>query len=128
MIKINDIKPIVIIPDFSIYLYYSLYALSFLFLCLVLYLLYRFFQPKVITKEHKWYEKLQNLDFKNTKKSAYDISKYGRLLAKDERQIRLIEELSEELSSYKYQKKISKEFTSNIKTKFNVFMDTLDVR
>jgi len=128
MIKIHDIKPIVEIPDFSIYLYYGLVFLVFLVICLLIYGIYKFFKPKVKTQEMYWYEKLQKLDFNNIKQTAYDISKYGRYLAKEERQIRLIDELTNELSSYKYKKETPVKLTQEIKTKFNIFMDTLDVR
>ena len=128
MIKIHDIKPIVEIPDFSVYLYYGLVFLVFLAICLIIYGIYKFFKPKVKTQEMYWYEELQKLDFNNIKQTAYDISKYGRYLAKEERQIRLIDELTNELSTYKYKKEIPAKLTQEIKTKFNIFMDTLDVR
>ena len=62
MIKIHDIKPIVEIPDFSVYLYYSLIFLGFLIICLLIYILYKVFKPKVKTQEMYWYEELQNLE------------------------------------------------------------------
>lgn len=128
MIKIHDIKPIVEIPDFSVYLYYSLLFLVCVIICLIVYGIYKFFKPKPKTFEMECHEKLQSLDFTNIKQTAYDISKYGRYLAKEERQIRLIDELTDELSSYKYKKEIPSSLSHEIKTKFNIFMDTLDVR
>ena len=70
---------------------------------------------------------LRNIDFKNTKKTAYDISKYGRLLAKDERQKRLILELVELLSIYKYKKETKSKISNEIETKFQIFMESIDV-
>ena len=128
MIKINDIKPIVQIPDFSIYIYYSFVLLVFIIICLLIYGIYKFLQPKSKSQEMQWFEKLQHIDFKNTKQTAYDISKYGRYLAKEERQIHLLDELTNDLSSYKYKKEIPSELTEEIKSKFNIFMGTLDVR
>jgi len=128
MIKIHDIKPIVKIPDYSIFFYYTIIAMLFLFFCLFIYYLYKFFKPKNKTQEMKWYEILSNLDFNDTKNTAYKITKYGTYLATDERQKRLIEELTNELSNYKYKKEIQNSFSSNIKTKFSIFMDTLDVK
>ena len=128
MIKIHDIKPIVEIPDFSIYIYYGLHFLGFVLICLVIYWMYKIFKPKIKTQEMFWYEELQNLDFNNLKKAAYDISKYGKYLAKEERQLRLIDELTNELAAYKYKKEIPSELTQEIKIKLNIFMDTLDVR
>lgn len=128
MLQIHDIKPIVQIPDYSIYLYYSLIFLSFLLTCVVLYFIYKFFQPKTKSQEMIWYDKLSNLDLNNTKQAAYDISKYGLLLAHDKRQIDLIEDLNNELSVYKYKKEIEQNFTENIKIKFNIFLETIDVK
>ncbi len=128
MIKIHDIKPIIEIPDFSVYLYYGLLFLVFVVICLIIHGQNKVLKPKIKTKEMFWYEKLQSLDFDNPKQTAYDISKYGRYLAKEERQVRLIDELTSELSSYKYKKEIPIILTQEIKTKFKIFMDTLDVR
>ena len=128
MIKIHDIKPIVEIPDISIYIYYSLIVFVVLLLSIGIYFLYKFLKPKEKTKELICYEKLQNIDFTKTKDAAYKISKYGKLLAKDERQLDLINELIEELSFYKYKKMIPDEFSKETKTKFNIFMESLDVR
>ena len=128
MIKIHDIKPIVEIPDVSIYIYYSLILFFILLCCVVIYFIYSFYKPKIKSPEMIWYEKLKNIDFTNSKDAAYEISKYGRFLAKDERQLHLINELIEELSLYKYKKMIPDEFSKEAKMKFNIFMDSLDVR
>jgi heme/copper-type cytochrome/quinol oxidase subunit 1 len=128
MIKIHDIKPIVEIPDLSVYLYYGLVLLFMIVTCTIIYFIYKFFKPKVKTQEMKWYEILENIDFSTPKQAAYDISKYGKYLAKEERQIYLIEELIEELSCYKYKRKTPDTFSQNTKNKLNIFMDTLDVR
>ena len=127
MIKINDIKPIVEIPDLSIYLYYGVLLVGVVLILAILFGIYKFFRPKQKTKEYEYYQKLQSVDFTQSKQSAYDIVKYGRLLAKEERSIRLIEELSESLSSYKYQKDVPKIIPNNIKTQFLVFMESVDV-
>lgn len=127
MVQINDIKPIVTIPDFSIYLYYGLIILCLALFLTLCFFIYKFFKPKSKTKEYQYYQILQKIDFENQKQSAYDICKYGRLLAKEERQKHLIEELSYELEEYKYKKEISKEISSSIKTKFRVFMESIDV-
>lgn len=128
MIEIHDIKPIVSIPDMSIYIYYGLIFLVIIVVFCVFYVLYTFLKPKEKSLESVWYEHLQNIDLKDSKNAAYTISKYGQLLAKDERQIRLIEELNEELSCYKYKKDITEELTPNIKNRYRIFLETLDVR
>lgn len=127
MIDIHDIKPIVEIPDISIYFYYGLIVLLITLGSIVLFFIYKFFKPKKRSVEYKYYEILRNIDFKHTKKTAYDISKYGRLLAKDERQKRLILELVELLSMYKYKKEIKSKISNEIETKFQIFMESIDV-
>lgn len=127
MIDIHDIKPIVEIPDISIYFYYGLIVLLITLGSIVLFFIYKFFKPKKRSEEYKYYEILRNIDFKNTKKTAYDISKYGRLLAKDERQKRLILELVELLSIYKYKKETKSKISNEIETKFQIFMESIDV-
>jgi len=127
MIKINDIKPIVEIPDVSIYLYYGVVFAGVVLTLAIFFGIYKFFQPKKRTKEYEYYQKLQNIDFTQSKQSAYDIVKYGRLLAKEERSIRLIEELSESLLQYKYQKNVPEVIDHDIQAQFLVFMESIDV-
>ncbi|BFU77326.1 hypothetical protein ALC152_05410 [Arcobacter sp. 15-2] len=127
MIEIHDIKPIVEIPDVSIYFYYSIIVLLVTLGSIVIFFIYKFLKPKKRSEEYKYYEILRNIDFKNTKKAAYDISKYGRLLAKDERQKRLIFELVDLLSMYKYKKEIKSKISNEIETKFQIFMESIDV-
>lgn len=128
MIKIHDIKPIVEIPDNTIYIYYTLIVTGLLLSFLLLYLIYKFFKSKKITDDKIYFEKLKQIDFKELKESSYNISKYGRVLAKDERQKRLIEELHNSLEQFKYKKTIPNTIPINIKQQFETFMESLDVR
>ncbi|MEA3512181.1 MAG: hypothetical protein U9R37_01125 [Campylobacterota bacterium] len=128
MIKIHDIKPIVEIPDNTIYIYYTLIVTGLLLSFLILYLIYKFFKSKKITDDKIYFEKLKRIDFKELKESSYNISKYGRVLAKDERQKRLIEELHNSLEQFKYKKTIPNTIPINIKQQFETFMESLDVR
>jgi len=103
-LQINDIKTIVEIPDFSIYLYYGLIIISFCIVLALIYFVYNYFKSKKHSPEKEYLSILKNIDLKNQKKSAYTISKYGRLLVKDERQQRLFEELHHSLEEFKYKK------------------------
>ena len=127
MIKIHDIKPIVTIPDISIYLYYFSICLSIFLILTIIFFVYKFMKPKSKSKEYEYYKNLQNIDFNHVKQSAYDISKYARLLAIESRQIQLMEDLCDELSLYKYKKEIPKDFDKKIKNKFNLFMESIHV-
>jgi len=128
MIQIHDIKPIVEIPDMSIYIYYSLILLFILLVCIGIYFIYNLLKPKVKSNELIYYEKLQDVDFSNSKNAAYEITKYGKLLAKDENQQNLFDELINDLYLYKYKKNITTEFSKETQLKLDIFMDSLDVR
>jgi hypothetical protein len=69
---------------------------------------------------------LENIDFSNPKQSAYDITKYSRLLARNEREIRLCNDLIEDLEQYKYKKEV-KDIDKSIQAKFSNFLDVIDV-
>lgn len=128
MLEIHDIKPIVEIPDISIYIYYGLIIFAIFFVSAVSYLLYKYFRNKKPNQQKEYFNILKNIDFQNQKKSAYLISKYGRLLVNDERQKRLLDELIFDTNDYKYKKEITKEISQEVKVKFDTFMESLDVR
>lgn len=54
------------------------------------------------------------------------MTKYSRLIASNDREKKLANELIESLEKYKY-KKETEEIDNEIKAKFSVFMDSLDV-
>ena len=128
MLKINDIKPIVQIPDFTIYIYYSLIVVCFLVFMIIIYYIFKLFKKSEISKEKKYFNILKNIDFKDTKKASYLISKYGRLLANSEREKRIIDDIHSSLEMYKYKKNIQSEISIDIKNQFEIFMDSLDVK
>jgi ABC-type glycerol-3-phosphate transport system permease component len=128
MLKIHDIKSIVEIPDFTIYIYYSLIITIILFFIFIIYLIYKSFKSKTQSKEKKYFIILQNIDFSNTKESSYLISKYGRLLASNEREKKLIDGIHYSLEQYKYKKNIKQSISADIKNQFSIFMDSLDVK
>lgn len=54
------------------------------------------------------------------------ITKYSRLLARNDREIKISHELIEDLQKYKYKKEVEP-ISDDIKIKFDRFMDMLDV-
>jgi hypothetical protein len=88
--------------------------------------MYKIFKRKKPNKRKKYLEILQKLNLENTKKSAYDITKYGILIAQTPEEKQLIKKLIMKLEAYKY-KKYVKPFDDEIKTTFNIFMDSLNV-
>ena len=71
---------------------------------------------------------LQNINFDNQKESAYTISKYGQLIAKEELEIRLINELIDNLGEFKYKETISNNIPNNIQEKYHRFMEIVNVK
>lgn len=107
MIKINDIKDIVQIPDYSVFYLFTIILFSliiFIFLCIKIYKHY-FNQNKKNRK--KYLKELENIDLSDTKKASYLITKYSRLLVNNEENKHLYDKLNIRLEEYKYKKNIS---------------------
>lgn len=103
--QLRDIKPLVEIPDNSIYLYWSLIILGIIVVLFVGYLLYQRF--KFIKKqnlEKEYLEILNGIDWSSPKRAAYRATHYGRLLATDDRRLELFSQLIPLLEKYKYKK------------------------
>ena len=128
MLNIHDIKPLVQIPDYSIYFYYTFIIIGILVSLFCIYLVYNYFYKRKNSQAKEYYKILKNIQFNNPKQDAYTITTYSRLLATDERSQKLLDELLESLQPYKYKKNVPKNFTKEIKAKFTTFMDSLDVR
>lgn len=125
-VKIHDIKELVDIPDISLYIYMFLWILGIAFLFILIFLLYKFFYNKNKNLRKSYYQKLKEINLDDTKNSAYLITKYSRLLATSDREIKLVNELIEELEPYKYKKEVSA-LSDNVKIVFARFMDSVDV-
>lgn len=125
-IKIHDIKPLAQINDFSLYIYMLLWILGILLLFIIVFLIYKFFKNRSNNKRKAYYKILENLDLNDSKISAYTITKYARLLVRNEREVKLYEELNEELEAFKYKKEVGP-LSDNVKIHFGRFMDTIDV-
>lgn len=127
MLKIHDIKPTVEIPDYSIYLYYGLIIITTLITLLVCYFVYKFFTKNKDKTREVYIQRIKSIEFKDIKKDAYTISKYGSLITLNERQISLYEDLNNSLEQFKYKKIVPNKLTPEIKTKYEIFMESLDV-
>ena len=105
--QLRDIKPLVEIPDSSVYLYWALILLAVLLIGVVGYfLITKIRQIKKINMEKRYLEMLDSIDWNSPKKAAYKATYYGRLLAQDERRQELFSQLLPLLEKYKYKKEI----------------------
>lgn len=125
MNKIKDIKPIVDIPDFSFYAYIVSVIIFILIISIFFYKIVRIFSKKKVDKRKEMIEELKNLDFSDSKKAAYLITKYGRELVHDDRSYKIFEELLYKLQKYKYRKNPSK-ITKDVKDYLKLFIETVN--
>jgi len=109
-IPIHDIKPLIEIEDYSFYYFIALCLIGILILIGVLYLIYHFYKHKRkfnIRKEH--FKLLNNIDFKNAKKAAYNVTYLGYTFKDDsQRHERAYEDLLHRLEQYKYKRIVDK--------------------
>lgn len=125
-LKIHDIKELVEIPDFSLYIYMLLWILGSLVFFILIFILIKLFLNRKKNKKKVYYNILKNMDLSNSKKAAYEITKYARLISHSEREKKLCHELIEELEEFKYKKDVEP-LNDNFKILFGRFMDNVDV-
>lgn len=124
---INDIFPLIDVPDNSAYIFFTLLCIGILSAYLGIYSLYKKFRVHKINKEKIYITILKNCDFKNAKQSVYQISYYGHLLAKTVEEKKTIEAIVTQLSSYKYRKDVP-EISDEIQEQFQRFLHTIEIR
>lgn len=125
-LEIHDIKGLTQIPDISFYLFLGLCALGITLLLILIFLLYKYFNNRKKNKRKEYYKILKELDLSDSKKAAYTISKYARLLVSSHREKKICSELIEELEAFKYKKDVE-EINDEVKIIFGRFMDIIDV-
>ena len=124
--KLNDIKELEKIPDNSLFIFSALILLGFIFLLILIFFITKLIKNRKKNPRKIYFDILKNIDFSNSKKSAYTITKYSRLIVSNEREKKLAIELIESLEKYKYKKEVEN-IDNEVKGKFSVFMDSLDV-
>lgn len=125
MLEIHDIKPLVEVPDYSLYILIVLIVFAVILIGALLFWFYKLFKNDR-SIEKRYFQELKELDFKDAKHCAYLITKYTRVLAKSEREKRLSAELIYALSDYKYKKEV-KPIDKSIKAKLEVFLENVHV-
>lgn len=126
MDKLKDIKDFVQVPDFSIYIFTAIVIVGFCVLFIVILKIYQFFKKRVKSKAQIAREKLSQIDFKNAKQTAYEISKYAIFLLDNTASQDLYNKLEKALEKYKYKKEVP-EFSQEDITLFNSFKDICNV-
>ena len=125
-LKLNEIKGLADIPDNSVFIFSALVFLALVLLFLLVLFIIKLLKNRKKDLRKEYFETLENIDFKDPKQSAYIITKYARLLAKNEREQKIANELIEELEKYKYKKEVDT-IEEKTKAKLSTFMDIVDV-
>lgn len=106
-IPLNDIAPLVEIPDYSLYYFIAVVLIAVaLSLALILALLKQIRKRRVNLRRER-FNALSSVDFSDPKRAAYTISELGRVFASDnERTEKGYHNLFERLAPYKYAPKV----------------------
>jgi hypothetical protein len=120
---IEDIEGLEKIEDFSIFF---LTATTVFCIILVIYLikLYKKRKNRPPTKEELALKGYTNIDFSNPKRASYLITKYGFILAKNEKSKEIYKELLNNISKYKY-KKEGEPFDEESKKLYKLFLEVV---
>jgi len=93
--QLKDIKPNVQIIDYQFYIFIALCVLAVL---IIIFLIYKFLKRKKIDP---YLIKLKNLNFDNSKKTAYEFTEYAKHFLNEENKNSYYE-IVKELEKYKY--------------------------
>ena len=104
-LPLKDIKPIVAVPDHSLWLLTALVAVGILLAALLLFWLLKRRRKGGDPKRAEALKRLQALDFGDTKNAVYDFSLLGHFVTTPETESSFTSLLLE-LEPYKYQKSV----------------------
>ena len=124
--KLHDIKELENIPDNSIFIFSILIFAGIILILAIIFLFIKYFKNKKLSDRKTYFNILKNIDFDDSKKAAYTITKYSRLIVNSDREKKLANELIEELRIFKYKKNV-KNIDKLTKAKYSTFMEILDV-
>ena len=107
-IKIRDIKPLLEVPDHSLYLFIAILVVSLAVLAGAVYLAIKWYRVKTrLNLRRATYQKLLHVDLSDPKKAAYEITKYGQFFKNDSpRNEEMYYNLIARLEKYKYKKEV----------------------
>ncbi|MEA3227812.1 MAG: hypothetical protein U9P38_01945 [Campylobacterota bacterium] len=127
-IPLHDIKPLLEVPEYSLYYLVALTLVTVSLLIGIAYLLFRWFQKKDnfnIRKEH--FKFINSTNIKETKKTAYLITLYGATFKDDSpRHLEMYKNLTDRLQEYKYKKDVDA-FNDEVKGYIELYKGMIDV-
>ncbi len=124
--QLKDIKPLLEIPDSSFYIYWGLIGLGAMLVAGLLFFLFlKLWRNRKINLEKGYLKALKQIDWQDSKKSAYEATHYARLLATDERRKELFSQLESMLEKYKYKKEVDA-IDEETRKMFNLYVQVAD--
>jgi len=124
--QLKDIKPLLEIPDSSYYMYWGLIDFAIILVVATLFFVAKkLWDNRKINLAKGYLEAIKKIDWKDTKKAAYEATHYARLLATDERRKELFSQLEPMLEQYKYKKEVD-ELDQDTQNKFNLYVQVAD--
>jgi len=118
--KLKDIKPNVEITDYLFFA--SLIALS-IFVLILIYLIYRLFTKNKNESKQFYLNKLKNLNYEDSKKTAYEFSEYARFFLNEENR-QEYETIYSMLEKYKYKPEVEN-LSEEVKEKIKKFIEEI---
>lgn len=105
--ELKDIKPLLEIPDYS----YTIFMALALFMALIVFTLLfilgkRLWEKRKVNMRKVYFERLKTVDWRNSKKAAYEVTFFGRALCNEPRIEVIYKQLLPLLSAYKYKKEV----------------------
>ena len=124
--QLRDIKPLLEIPDSSYYIFWGLVIFGLLLVLGILFFaIKKFLEHRKANLAKQYLAKLKEIDWKDTKASAYAATHYGRLLATDDRRKELFGQLVPLLDQYKYKKEVKSVDDETLK-RFKLYVQVAD--
>ena len=120
MEKLKDIKDIVEVSDYSLYILISIILASILIIFIIIYFFKNQKKSKKLTPKEIALNELQNINFSDTKRASYSFSENGYLFV-NEANREAFEEIEEELLKHKYKKEVL-EIDEELKIKMQEFI------
>ncbi len=124
--QLRDIKPLLEIPDSSYYFYIGVLSFLVVLLCVLIFIVVKkFILNRKETLHKRYLRALKNVDWSDAKKSAYLVTKLGRVLAVEDRQKEIYWQFLGVIERYKYKKEVPSVDEETLQ-KYNLLVHVLD--
>ncbi|MDQ7045299.1 MAG: hypothetical protein Q9M32_05235 [Sulfurimonas sp.] len=127
-IPLHDIKPIMIVDEYSLYFFIASVLLALVVFIATFYaVFYLYKKSKIVSTRKRYKMMIESLNLEDTKNTAYAISTYGALFKDDSpRHQEMFENISQRLAAYKYKKDVEN-FDDETLGYIEIYKSMLDV-